>query len=84
MKLSIFKEVRELRKEFIEMRKMLNMFLDIFNSLTKMIDYNNQKWLMLTHKENDNEEGEKRDFEIYNEKLIHVSDLLRKMKKLEI
>ena len=56
MKLSIYEEVHELRKELIEIRKMQNTYQEIFDALMKMIDYTNQKLLINSNQENENEE----------------------------
>ena len=84
MKLSIYEEVHELRKELIEIRKMQNTYQEIFDALMKMIDYTNQKLLINSNQENENEERVETNQEEYNKELTHVFDLLRKMKKLEI
>ena len=84
MKLSIYEEVHELRKEIIEMKKMQNNFLDILDGLMKMVDYNNQELLRGNNIENESEEKERRGLGEYNTELIKVYEHLKTMKKLEV
>ena len=84
MKLSIYEEVHELRKEIIEMKKMQNVFLDILDGLMKMVDYNNQGLLRVINKENASEESERGELKEYNAELIKVYEQLKVIKKLEV
>ncbi len=84
MKLSIYEEVHELRKEFIEMKKMQNHFLDILDSLMKMVDYNNQELIGVRNKEDASQNKERRTLAEYNAELVKVFEHLKAVKKLEV
>jgi len=84
MKLSIYEEVHELRKEIIEIKKMQNNFLDILDGIMKMVDYNNQAFIRVIDKENASEDGERGELREYNKELIKVFENLKAMKKLEV
>ena len=84
MKLSIYEEVNELRKEIIEMKKMQNNFLDILDGLMKMVEFNNQELLRVIYKVNTSEESERREISEYNTELIKVYEQLKTLKKLEV
>ena len=84
MKLSIYEEVDELRKEIIKMKKMQKNFLDILDGLMKMVDYNNQASIRVIDKENASEDGERVELREYNIELIKVFENLKAMKKLEV
>ena len=85
MNLSINEKVNELRKEIIDIKRKYKVFLDIVNSLMKMVDYNNQELLRINNMENTAEKEEKkrkvRELKDYNNELIKVCENLEKLKK---
>jgi len=85
LNLSINEKVNELRKEIIDIKRKYKVFLDIVNSLMKMVDYNNQELLRINNMENTAEKEEKkrkvRELKDYNNELIKVCENLEKLKK---
>ena len=85
MNLSINEKVNELRKEIIDIKRKYKVFLDIVNSLMKMVDYNNQELLRINNMDNTAEKEEKkrkvRELKDYNNELIKVCENLEKLKK---
>lgn len=83
--MSINEKVNELRKEIIDIKRKYKVFLDIVNSLMKMVDYNNQELLRINNMENTAEKEEKkrkvRELKDYNNELIKVCENLEKLKK---
>ena len=79
----IQKELDKIRETIGELKTDNKYFLNILDSLMKMIDYNNQEILRLKKTENDKVGGEKangRKLREYNIELIRVCEQLKTLK----
>ncbi|OLS33166.1 MAG: hypothetical protein HeimAB125_01180 [Candidatus Heimdallarchaeota archaeon AB_125] len=63
---------------------MHNHYLDIFDGLMKMLDYNNQELYGVINNEDESQNKERRTLAEYNAEHIKVFEHLKTMKKLEI